>query len=130
MRSSGARRRDPRLAWFLWFGIVSALRLSKKRQWFPKKCNCVLVNNEVKSFRLVADWVYPHPPKSSMSCVLAVIFHRWGQHVFALGPDLCSAAAGADGGRKSLPEHLRQSAHAICGGSPIAEAIAIYEHTP
>jgi hypothetical protein len=24
-----------------------------------------------------------------MSCVLAFIFHRWGQHAFALGPDLC-----------------------------------------
>jgi len=23
-----------------------------------------------------------------MSCVLAFIFHRWGQHAFALGPDL------------------------------------------
>jgi hypothetical protein len=28
-------------------------RLSKKRQWFPKNCNRVVVNNEVKYSRLI-----------------------------------------------------------------------------
>ena len=54
-------------------------RLSKKRQWFPKNCNRVFVNNEVKYFRLVAGGErldIPHPPNSSMSCVLALMLHR------------------------------------------------------
>jgi len=46
---------------------------------FPKNCNRVFVNNEVKYFRLVAggeNLDIPHPPNSSMSCVLALMLHR------------------------------------------------------
>jgi len=55
---------------------------------FPKNCNRVFVNNEVKYFRLVAggeNLDIPHPPNSSMSCVLAFIFHRWGPAPFCFG---------------------------------------------
>ena len=60
------------------------LRLSKKRQWFPKNCNRVFVNNEVKIFSARRRGI-PHPPNSSMSCVLAFIFHRWGPAPFCFG---------------------------------------------
>jgi len=46
---------------------------------FPKNCNRVFVNNEVKYFRLVAggeNLDIPHPPNSSMSCVLTLMLHR------------------------------------------------------
>jgi hypothetical protein len=56
--------------------IAAPLRLSKKRQWFPKNCNRVFANNEVRIFSARQTGHIPHPPKSSMSCVLAFMLHR------------------------------------------------------